>query len=278
MKMMRFAALLATVMAVGACTDESGENGTLAPIPPLAYTRFIHGVADTGATDWRFIDQLEYSPVMFGMAFRSFSPYQGTAPGARRLRVFPTSTNIAVTTQHLIDTTLTFEAGKYYTIVHTGLSRTGSTPVDYIRVIEDAHPATVAATNFATKFVHLGTGLGPIDAYAVPTTTTSIVGLTPTFANVAYDATSAYVSTLTLGATAFRAANAGTTTVTASALAPAGSAADATNNLTAIAGTTVGSSVFTGFYFPRSVAGSAAPQTAAFTAPAIIYIADRHPR
>jgi hypothetical protein len=252
MKMMRYAALLAAVAIVGACSD-------------------------TGATDWRFIDQLEYSPTMIGMTFRNFSPYQGTAPGARRLRIFPSSSNIAVTTQFFIDTVLTFEAGKYYTIIHTGLSRTGSTPADFIRVIEDVLPATVANTNFATRFVHLGTGLGAQDAYAVATTTTTVVGATPMFTNVAYNTESAYNSAVPLGAMAFRAANTGTTTVTASALAPAGSAADPTNNLTAIAGTSVGSSVFTAYYFPRSVAGSAAPQTTAFTNPAIIYIADRHP-
>lgn len=276
MKMMRFAALLATVAIAGACSDEAGTDATLAPIPPLAYTRFINGVADTGATDWRFIDQLEYSPIALGLTFRNFLPYQGTAPGARKLRIFPTSTNINITTQFFIDTTLTFEAGKYYTIIHTGLSRTGSTPADYIRVIEDVLPAP-ATTAFATRIVHFGTGLGPIDTYAVATTTTTIVGATPMFTNTAYNGASAYNATVALGAMAFRAADAGTTTVRASALAPAGSAKDATNNLTAIAGTSIGGSVFTGYYFPRSVAGSSAPQTAAFTAPAIIYIADRHP-
>ena len=276
MKLTRFAALLAGVVALGAC-DESGVDPILAPNVPVAYTRFIHGVADTSATDWRFIDQLEYSPVMLGMTFRSFSPYQQTAPGARQLRIFPTSSNPAVTSQHLIDQTITLEAGKYYTIIHTGFARTGSTPADNLIVMEDPIPGTVAATAFATRFVNLGTGLGAQDAHAVATTTTSIAGNTPLFSNIAYGASSTYNDTRPLGAFAFRAANAGqTATVTASALAPAGSAADPTNNLTAIAGTSVGGSVFTAYLFPRSVAGSLAP--AGFTTPGIVYLYDRHPR
>lgn len=278
MKLTRIALLFAGALALGAC-DESGTDAILATNPPLAYTRFINGVADTGATDWRFIDRLDYSPIAIGMPFRGFSPYQGTAAGSRQLRVFPSSTNINITSQHFVDETLTFEAGKYYTIIHTGYARTGSTPADNIIVMEDPIPATIAATNFATRFVHLGTGLGAMDAHAVATTGTTIVGSTPLFANVAYGTQSTYNSTRPLGAFAFRAAAAGqTATVTASAAAPAGSAADPTNNLTAIAGTSVGGSAFTAYLFPRSVAGSAAPQTAAFTSPAIVYLYDRHPR
>lgn len=278
MRLTRIAALAASLFALGAC-DEAGTDPILAPNTPMAYTRFIHGVADTSATDWSFIDRIDYSPKMFGMTFRSFSPYQQTAPGNRQLRIFPTSTNIAVTSQFLIDQAITLEAGKYYTIIHTGYARTGSAPADNIIVMEDPIPATVAATNFATRFVHLGTGLGAQDAHAVATTGTSIVGNTPLFSNVAYGAASAYNDTRPLGSFAFRAATAGqTATVTASATAPAGTAADATNNLTAIAGSSIGGSVFTAYLFPRSVAGSLAPQTAAFTSPAIVYLYDRHPR
>lgn len=276
MKTMRFAMLAASVVALGAC-DERGQDAILAPIPPLAYTRFINAVADTSGTDWRFIDQIEYSPVMFNMTFRAFSPYQGTGPGSRRLRVFPTSTDINVTQQHFIDTTLTFEAGKYYTIIHTGYARTGSTPADKILMIEDPIPTSTAATDIAVRSVNLGMGLANQDVYAVATTTTSITGLTPLFANLAYEAASAY-STRALGTMAFRSANTGTTTVAASAAAPAGAAADPNNGLTAIGGATIGGSAFTGFFFPRSVAGSAAPQSSAFTNPAIIFIVDRHPR
>lgn len=276
MKLKRIALLLTSALGLGAC-DESGTDPILAPNPALAYTRFIHAVPDTSATDWTFIDRIDYSPKMMGMTYRQFSPYQGTYPGSRQLRIFPTSTNPAVTSQYLIDATITLTAGKYYTIIHTGYARTGSTPADKIVVMEDAHPVTVAATEFATRFVNLGVGLPAQDVYAVPTANTTIVGATPLFTGIAYENQSAYANRPT-GAMAFRAANTTTTTVSASALAPAGQPKDDTNYLTAIAGTGQGGSVFTGYFFPRSVAGSLAPQGTAFQSPAIIYLYDRHPK
>jgi hypothetical protein len=244
----------------------------------VALTRFVNAVPDTGPTDWRFIDQLEFSPVMLGMRFRDFSPYQQTAPGQRHLRVFPTSTDINVTQQFFIDATITLEAGKYYTIIHQGFSRTGSTPSDDILVMEDLIP-TVAAGNVAVRAVNLGVGLANQDVYATATTGAPLPA-TPLFSNLAYLGASAY-SNQTPGALVFRSTDAGTVTVRATATAPAGSPADATNNLTAVGGSTIDLSVFTGYIFPRSVAGSQAPQTTtgvSFQAPAIIYLVDKHPR
>jgi hypothetical protein len=274
MKTTRFLALLTSVVGIAAC-DKAGDNVILAPQPPMAYTRFVNAVADTGRTDWRFIDQLEYSPVMLGMQFRDFSPYQQTAPGQRKLRVFPTSTDINVTQQFLMDVTLTLEAGKYYTIIHHGFSRTGSTPADAILLLEDAIP-TVTAGNVAVRAVNLGVGLANQDVYATATSTAPLPA-TPLFSNIAFLGSSTY-ATQTTGSLVFRSANTGTTTVTATGTAPAGAAADGTNNLTAVGGSTIEKSVFTGFIFPRSVAGSQAPQTTAFNSPAIVYLVDRHPR
>jgi hypothetical protein len=124
MKLTRIALLFVAAVALGAC-DEAGTDPILAPTPALAYTRFIHAVPDTSGTDWSFIDRIDYSPKVFGLAYRGFSHYQGTFPGARKLRIFPSSTNMAVTSAHLIDETINLEAGKYYTIIHTGFARTG---------------------------------------------------------------------------------------------------------------------------------------------------------
>ena len=274
MRKTRFAMLLVSAMSIGACSDPSGLDPTLAPSVPLAYTRFVNAVADTGASDWRFIDQLEYSPIALGLTFRNFSPYQGTAPGARKLRIFPTSTDINVTQQFFVDTTITFAASTYYTIVHLGYARTGQSPADGILVLVDTIP-TVAATSIAVRTLHLGLSLANQDVFASPTA--GALPATPLVANLAYRGTSGYL-TQTPGALVLRTTNTGTTTVNATATAPAGAAADATNNLTAIGGSTIGGSAFTGFYFPRSVALSSAPQTTAFTAPAIVYLVDRHPK
>lgn len=264
------AALLAALLAC----DESGSNATLAPNVALAYTRFVNAVADTGGTDWRFIDQIEFSPTMFGMTFRSFSPYQGTAPGPRKLRIFPTNTDINVTSQFFIDTTVTFAAGVYYTIVHLGYTRPGATPEDRVLIVQDDIPA-VTAGNIAVRAVHLGIGLNNQDLYTSPPGVP--LPAKPLFSDVTYGQRSAY-SNQTPDTMVFRATNAGTATVVATATAPAGAAANPANNLTAIGGSKIDKSVFSVFLFPRSVAGSMAPQTAAFTSPAIVFLVDRHPR
>ena len=274
MRHMRLVVLLGVVAVLGACEDPTGEDAILAPTPALAYTRFVNAIPDTGGTDWRFIDQLEYSPVEFGMAFRSFSPYAGTAPGSRHLRIFPTSTNITITQQHFIDTNITFEAGKYYTIIHRGFTRTGSTPADLVQVIEDAIPTAVPATNLALRFIHAGTGLTGQDVYALATASTAISG-TPMFDNITLGNASTYDVTRGIGTVAFRSANDNTTTAVASTLAPVGAAKDVVNNLTAIGGYSIGSSVLTAIFFPASVAGSTA---ASFANPGIVWLVDRHPQ
>ena len=78
-------ALVGALMAVG-CDKDDGPF--FAPQVPLAYTRFINAIPDTGAVDFRFIDLLEYSPFAVQLTYRGFTPYQGTAPGARHLKVF----------------------------------------------------------------------------------------------------------------------------------------------------------------------------------------------
>lgn len=275
MRMTRLAVLVSSLAIVSACEDPLGEDAITPSHPPLAYTRFVNGVADTGSTDWRFIDKLEYSPVEFGMRFRDFSPYAGTEAGTRTLKIFPTSNDISVTRSEFIEQQVTLEAGKYYTILHTGYTRTGSTPADQVIVFEDAIP-TVAAGNIGARFIHAGMGIGAQDAFLVDAANTSIVGLTPPITNIAYAAQSTYNTSRTANATgtAIRSADAGTTTVRASQLAPIGSAANALNNLTAVGGYSIPLSVMTGILFPPSVTGSAARS---FTTAGIVFIIDRHP-
>src|SRR5262245_33535093 len=115
MKRTRVVLLLAAPVLLTACDEDNGPF--LAPQRPLAFTRFINAVPDTFATDWRFIDQLEYSPVGLLVAFRGFTPYQGTAPGARHIRVFTNPggsfPDIKAVSQILVDTTITLTAGSY---------------------------------------------------------------------------------------------------------------------------------------------------------------------
>src|SRR5687767_4837776 len=227
-------------LLVAAC-DDNGSEVILAPKVPLAYTRFVNAVPDTQPTDWRFIDQLENSPTSIGLAFRSFSPYQATTPGARKLRVFPADTNIAVVQQMLIDTTITLAAGTYYTLVHLGNARGNA---DRLLVIQDDIP-NVQTTNIALRAVHLGTGLTNLDVFLLSDTTSAApLPATPQFANLAFAAASPY-ATRAPGTFRLRATSSGQTTVVANAIAPLGAAAVPGDNLTAIGGSNLGGSVIT---------------------------------
>jgi hypothetical protein len=255
---------------LAACSKDEGPF--LAPEVPLAYTRFINAVPDTGTVDFRFIDFLEYSPYAIQLAYRAFTPYQGTAPGSRQLRAFTNpggSPSLADVTGILADELLTFEEGKYYTIALVGYSRTGSTPSVIVRVFED--PIPDAGSNVAFRAVNLATGVsGPL---SVSVTSASTDPITPTFSNLAYLDASAYLTRAT-GAAVFRVQDA-SAAVVASASAPAGAAGDPLQHLTTIGGSGQAGSVVTAWIFPRSVSGSTAPNV---TSPSIIFTVDKHPR
>ncbi|MGQ0767513.1 MAG: DUF4397 domain-containing protein [Gemmatimonadota bacterium] len=260
---------LAMAASVIACEDDPGV--TLAPTPPLAFVRYVHVVADTSPTDWRPIDALENSPPAFALAFRANTPYRGMGSGARRLRVWPTSENINITSQHIIDTTITFTPNTYYTLIHIGYARPGGAPADRIWVLEDAIPATISSTQIAVRVVNAGIGLGAVDVGTAASTTGASTSL---FSNVAYAAASAYQLVPT-GARALQAFAAGTTTpALANVLVPPGIAADPTQGLGAAGGSGQGGSAVTAIIVPRAVAGSGAGTS---TTPSIIYLIDRHP-
>lgn len=275
-------ALVGALLLIG-CGKDAGPF--LPNYGPLAYTRFLNAVPDTFPTDWRFIDQVENSPYAIQMAFRGFTPYQGTGAGSRHLRVFsdPSSTSPFPSPEEvqkiLADLTFTFEAGKYYTIVmHGNASPASPDPHIEIRVIEDQIPGTISGSQYMLRAINLGTtaDLQTVDIYKVATTSTSIASLTPTFSGLGYKAEQAYTPFDT-ASMALRVTSAGSKTVITSVAAPNGADADAANNLTAIGGAREGQSAFTAFIVPRSVAGTKAPQSSAFQSATIVYIVDKHP-
>lgn len=257
-----------TLAALTACGKDASV--TLAPTPPIAYVRYVHVVPDTTGMDWRPIDAVTNSPWAFNMTFRANTPYQAMGAGARHLRIFPTSENINITSQVVIDTTITFAEKTYYTLVHIGLARPGQAPADRIWVVEDQIPATISSSQIALRVINAGIGLGSVDVG----TSNSTTGTFSSFAsNVAYATASAYQLVPT-GARALRATDIGGANVVAAAAAlPVGAAAG--GGLSAAGGTDVGGSAITAIVVPRSVAGSGAP--AAFTTPGIIYLVDRAP-
>lgn len=267
-------ALVGALMAVG-CSEDDGPF--LATQVPLAYTRFINAIPDTGSVDFRFVDLLEYSPFGLQIAFRGFTPYQGTATGARHLKVFTNpggvNSQIKDVTGVVLDESPTFEANRYYTIVAVGYARTTGSPRVKLQVYED--PIPDAGSNVAFRAVNLATGLGSLNVGVTAASADAIP--TPTFSNIAYLGASAYV-TRAPGNAWFRVQETTAATEIVSGngrQAPVGAAGDPLNNLTTIGGSGQAGSVVTAWVFPRSVSGSTAPNV---TAPSIIFTVDKHPR
>lgn len=273
MRLSRFAPLGIALALLAGCSEPSDEP-TTPNIPPLAYVRYINAVPDTLNTTVRFIDQVEYSPFTFvNVPFRGLGQgnYQPTAAGTRKLRVFTADAvnfSTAGNTAVLVDTSLTFEAGKYYTVLHSGFARAGSSPKQRLNVITDALPTPGAS--IAVRAIHAAFGVGTVDIYATATTTTAISG-TPLFRAVAEQAVSAY-QTVTAGAFAAQITATGATTSLVAAAAPAGTAGNTT--VDPVGGATQGGSVISAIAFPATPANSAG---ARFAAPGIVYFIDKHP-
>ncbi|WP_291164550.1 DUF4397 domain-containing protein [Gemmatimonas sp. UBA7669] len=273
MRLTRLAMLTLGAALTAACSEPSNDP-TTPDVPPLAFVRYINAVPDTLNTTVRFTDQVQWSPMTFvNVPFRGLGQgnYQPTQAGSRKFRVFTTdATNFSTAgnTVILVDTTLTFEAGKYYTLLHMGYARAGSTPRQRIVSINDVHPNPGAQV--AVRAIHAALGVGAVDIYATATATSPISG-TPLFRNVATEAVSPYAN-VNAAAFATQIAAAGGTTALVAAAAPAGTAG--TTQLNPIAGATIAGSVLSAVAFPASPANSAG---ARFTTPGIVYFIDKNP-
>ena len=264
MHLTRLTTLFAAAVVFAGC---GSDKITSPSIPPLAGVRFINAVADTGAIDVRAIDQIQFSPVVNGLAFRSGTEHQPVEAKARHFRAFITSTNAAITSNPIVDTTITFAANQRYTVLITGSART---KVSFL-VIDD-NAAASPAGQIAIRTVNASGAA--IDSYVVDSTVTPVAG-TATAANVAPLAASAYVGRVP-GKVALRVTPAGTpATVSASAQGPYAPAA--ITGAAPGAGVNTATTPFSVYYFPRSVAGSGASQAAAFQVPAIVWFVDNIP-
>ena len=267
MNMQRLGLLIAIASVAGstACTRDTG--GVTATLPPLAYVRVVHAMPDLGKMTGRLIDAVENLNVT-DVDFRYVGPYQGIAAGSRQIRIFPSSEDITVTSQILIDSTMTFTAGSYYTLIASGNTQ-GGAKAKFV-VLADA-PPTPTSSQFAIRTVVAAPGVGPVDVFASATGGTAPLPATASMGNVS--AASSYVTFTTATSLVLRATAAGSTTpVMVESTVLAGSAGTTIQD--PVAGTSQGGSVLTAFLFPRSVAGSAA---ANFTTPGIAYGIDRRP-
>ena len=236
--------------------------------PPNATVRYINALNDTGSVDIGMIDQVQWSANQKPLAFRAASAYQVVdATHPRHIRVFPTSTNAAVTSQIIDDETLTFTPGTRVTLLLTGSARANT--AHFVVISDDIAPP--AASQIAIRIVNASTG-GAIDAYVVDSTNTAVGG-SPTAAGVAPLATSGYVGRAT-GKVAVRATAAGTpATVSASQQGPYAPASPP-GDVFAAAGVNSQYSKFSVYYFPAGVAGS--PQNAVAN-PSLVWFVDRNP-
>ncbi len=273
MRLLRLAPLAALAASVAGC--EKGTEGTPFEPDPVASVRFVNAVPDTMPMDYRFVDFVTNAG-MFGAAFRTNqAQYAAVVAGQHTIRVFLSDSNISVAQTVVNETTFEFAQGKLYTFIHSGFMRSGQTPAVTASIVEDA-PPTPAAGKIALRALNLAAGLSAVDVF-VGTTTSGLPGATPRWSNVPYGTFTSYVELDTAG---YRVAATATGTTTpllvANTAAPPGDTA--IGKSTAIAGVRQPGSALTMVVLPRSVAGSAAPQSSAYLSPAVVFLNDRRPQ
>lgn len=271
-------ALATTVVA--ACAKDVKGVSNVGDIPPLAYVRYLNAVNDTLGTDFRSIDHLTYAQPFLATPYRAmgYGGYQGYAAGSHHIRVFPNSTNIAVTSSWFVDTTLTLTANTYYTIVHVGLGSGTGAAKQGLLVIPDTFPAQ-STTNISYRVWNVGNDLGAVDVYATAATTDALPA-SATFSNVGYKARSAYVSRAA-GPLALRVYPTGNTTTPtiAATLMNAGTAG--TTSADPIGGATVAGTIATAMIYSKTLcttsAACALKGITLVAAPTIIWWNDLQP-
>lgn len=241
--------------------------------------------------------------------------YKNTLVGdARHFRIFLDDSIAAVASTRLGcaagattcigDSTLKIENGHRYTALLWGNSRTGVTPALKLTVLDEVCDAgaskiglrVINATASAIDVrVYQNTAVVVGSAAAVNTFT---LPATPTWANVAPMSVSSCITTFDPTPMPTTVGNTVTTVTYRYNVQPAGGGTALFADQGAMIGTAIGTvangctvgtdcdatpgtaaagSVLTGIVFPRSVAGTKAPQTSAFGVPAISFMWDKRP-
>ena len=272
----RSSAVLVSVLTLTSAACKRDATFT-EPIPPNAAIHWVEAIPDTMQEDMRVIDIVSNAG-LYAANFRGANMfYQGIQAGSRRIRIFNHSTDPVVAQQILVDTTISFAATDSVTFIHMGFARTGSTPPRAVHLFTDK-ASDPGAGNVGVRVIHVGAGLGNLDAFLIrrPQDTTALAS--PIATNVAYGAFSVY--TPVAGDTGSQAlqivvtATGTTAPVLARVSFPVGVAADTVNRVNPIAGARIPGSVMTAVIVPPSVVGSMA---ASFTTPGAIILVDRRP-
>jgi hypothetical protein len=261
MRLSRFVILSVATVAMGAC----GKDDVTAPkLPPLSQVRFINALPDTGGVDIHTMDQVELSPTANNLTYRTATQYFPTEAGVRHFRIFPTSTDINVTSQVMADASITLPANGRFTLLVTGSARAGTVNLWVINDATDPPPAG----QVGIRLVNAAGGI--INGYVVNTATTPISG-TENFSNLGQLTFSDYLLR-PKGSAAVRVTDAGTTTVNASLAGP-NAPATLAGELPA-AGVNSEGTMFSVYYFAPGAPGSA---NASVTAPSLVWFVDRNP-
>jgi hypothetical protein len=290
--------LLATfsVVVVAACSDDPVSK--LVTPAPFSSIRWVNAVADTVAMDFRIVDfpsNASEPNLAFGA---SSGNWRNLPPGAHHIKVFFTNTTVAgtdasVVSQVFVDTTLTFEEGKKYTILHYGFTKAGATPRNQLVLIEDV-PPTPSAGQIALRAINAAPALGTVDVYAIPAAATGgATSGSATFPGLAPGAIAGWIglNSVTTGSYRVAATAPASTAALADALAPVGAAAVPSTTvagvvsqpLDAIAGTQQALSVLTAVVFGPRVSYTLTTPTggtsviAATAAGTVGVLLDKHP-
>ena len=306
--------LLGLVAAASACNTPDLVVPT--EILPYAGVRFINAVPDSAGAfglDFRFVDILE-SNAHFRITFRNNPSngvstaiqYKGAREGtARHFKIFLDDTLQSIATVTLADTQVNIQKQKLYTALLWGNGRATTTiPAGQpggdqmaLRFFEENEPQAAAGK---VKLRVINTTGNTIDAWAFLTGTAApALTSTPTWDNIAPYTISNYVEvdTATIGSAGPPAVAAGNytfqirndgagTTLFANSAAIAGARPSCSGrtctpgqfaDIEAAPGTRVEGSHLTAIVFPRSTAGSRAPQATAFTSPAMTFTWDKRP-
>lgn len=294
MNLVRVGAVVSIVAALAACKHEGGPFTSTTP--PTAGFRYVNLMPDRGAVDFRIVDAITFAPNAFGATFRTggspsgiataYMPsYTAAAAGTHIVRVFWTSTNPDTAQMVVLEDTVTLTANVNYTFYAYGYTTAGQAPVVNGFITTDSVPTDT--TTIAYRVVHLAPPGSPTTAQDVPASVDVYV-LNQTNANPTGTATWGAVGvgtftgykTFAPDSVTFFVTPAGTpATVTTKANAPKGVAGSLTAlpPVDPIAGTQQAGSSITAVIVPRSLAGSKAPQTAAYLVPTVLFLIDRNP-
>jgi Domain of unknown function (DUF4397) len=275
--------LAVTLLACSVTACAVDVTGTAHPPPPLAYVRYVNAVADTFNMDFRAVDQVSYSQPFLDTPFRGLGDgnYQGYQAGSRHIRVFldpnpsgvTVAVNPAIVSTVMVDTTYTFTAGTYYTVLHVGGARAGAPVAEKLWIIADALPAQ-SASAIGYRVINAAPVLGAVDVYASALGTTPLTG-TPVAPALAFENMTSYISAA-VGPLVLRMTTPGTLVTVGAATGytlQAGTAG--TTAVDPIYGSGQAGSIVTAFIFDASPAGTM--NSATFTTPGIVFWPDLQP-